>query len=173
MPDDIDAMRAFVQSASSRGDYARARELGGKIEKAGKAEGTDLNQTAWYALFIPAVGKDEIETALKAARMSQNNPSELHTLGCVYAEAGKTKEAREVLIQSMDLLALDEPRSEYWYAFGRIAEQYGLRDVALADYGRVTRPKTKIELPGSSYQLAQNRLKVMGSTTDQVPPAKK
>ena len=34
----------------------------------------------------------------------------------------------------MDELNLDEPDDDYWYAFGRIAEQYGERDVAIADY---------------------------------------
>jgi len=36
----------------------------------------------------------------------------------VYAEIGKTKEAREILIQAMDLLNLDEPESNYWYGSG-------------------------------------------------------
>jgi len=93
--------------------------------------------------------------------LSNNNTSILHTLGCVYAEVGKTKEAREVLIQSMDELNLDEPDENYWYAFGRIAEQYGERDAALANYARVTKPKTAVELPESTYQLAQIRLRAL------------
>jgi len=87
----------------------------------------------------------------------------LHTLGCVYAEVGKTKEAREVLIQAMDVLTLDEPDANYWYAFGRIAEQYGERDAALANYARVTKPKRAIEIPDSSYHLAQVRLRSLRS----------
>jgi hypothetical protein len=47
---------------------------------------------------------------------------------------GKTNEAREVLTHAMDLLNLDEPDDNYWYAFGRIAEQDGERDMGLADY---------------------------------------
>jgi DNA-binding SARP family transcriptional activator len=76
---------------------------------------------------------------------------------------GKTKEAREVLIHAMDLLDLDQPDENYWYAFGRIAEQYGERDVALADYARVTKPKRTVEILDSSYQLAQIRLKSLRS----------
>jgi tetratricopeptide (TPR) repeat protein len=77
----------------------------------------------------------QIETAIRATQMSQNAPNILHTLACLYAEAGKTKEAREVLIQAMDLKELDEPDPDYWYAFGRIAEQYGEKEVALALQG--------------------------------------
>jgi hypothetical protein len=41
----------------------------------------------------------------------------------------------------MDALNLDEPDENYWYAFGRIAEQYGEHDAAIANYARVTKPK--------------------------------
>jgi len=84
-------------------------------------------------------------------------------LGCVYAEIGKTKEAREVLVQAMDQLSLDEPDSNYWYAFGRVAEQYGEIEVATADYNQVKKPSKPTQIPGSSYQLAQNRLRFLGS----------
>ncbi len=35
---------------------------------------------------------------------------------------------------------LDEPDANYWYAFGRIAEQYGENEVAAADYKQVKKP---------------------------------
>ena len=88
----------------------------------------------------------------------------LHTLGCLYAESGRTKEAREVLIQAMDLQVMDEPDPNYWYAFGRIAEQYGELEVAKADYAKVTKPKKAVELPDSTYLLAQTRLNALQGT---------
>ena len=93
--------------------------------------------------------------------MGNNNSSILHTLGCVYADVGKTKEAREVLIQAMDVLNLDEPDENYWYAFGRIAEQYGERDAALANYARVTKPKRAVEIPDSTYYLSRVRMQTL------------
>jgi len=78
--------------------------------------------------------------------------------GSVYAKMGKTKEAREVLIQAMDALKPDEPEDNSWYALGRIGEQYGETAVASADYRHVNKPKKPIEIPGSSYRLAQLRL---------------
>jgi hypothetical protein len=74
---------------------------------------------------------------------------------------GKTKEAREVLIQAMDVLNLDEPDDNYWYAFGRIAEQFGEHDTAVANYARVTKPKTAIEIPDSTYYLTQVRIQAL------------
>jgi tetratricopeptide (TPR) repeat protein len=161
MPDDTDALRALAYNASAREDYRAAHDWNQKIVDTGKAEAQDLNGLAWETLFYGRDGGPDIETAIRATQMSQNAPNILHTLACLYAEAGKTKEAREVLIQAMDLKELDEPDPDYWYALGRIAEQYGEKEVALADYAKVTRPKQAIQIPDSTYRLAQNRLKVL------------
>lgn len=174
MPDDIDAMRALVHSATAREDYALAHERDRSIAEAGKEEASDLNGLAWLSLFTGKVTDADVDSAVKAARTSQNsNAAILHTLGCIYAETGKTKEAREVLIQGMDLLSLDEPNPIYWYAFGRIAEQYGEREIAKADYARVTKPREAMQIPESSYRLAQNRLKALQGTAANESPAKK
>jgi len=65
------------------------------------------------------------------------------------------------LLRSMDDLNLDQPDDDYWYAFGRIAEQYGERDIAIADYRKLSKPKQVLAVPTSSYWLAQQRLKAM------------
>jgi tetratricopeptide (TPR) repeat protein len=162
-PGEIEAERALIQSAISREDYDLARDLGAKIVASGKAESNDLNLVAWNSLFTGKVDQEDLTDATRAVSLSQNNTSEMHTLGCVYAELGKTKEAREVLIQAMNRLNLDAPDSNYWYAFGRIAEQYGEIETAKADYSKVTKPARPMELPDSSYRLAQYRLKILGS----------
>jgi tetratricopeptide (TPR) repeat protein len=173
IPGDLEAMRALVWSAITREDYLKAHALDQNILEAGKAEPGDLNGIAWVSLFTGKVEGSDLEDALKAAQLSQNNAAMLHTLGCVYAEVGKTKEAREVLIQAMDSLNLEEPDENYWYAFGRIAEQYGEYDAARSDYMRVTRPKKQIDIHDSSYQLAQIRLKAMGSVAQVQSPTTK
>jgi tetratricopeptide (TPR) repeat protein len=173
LPDDLDTLRALAANAVAREDYALAVDRSRRIVSSGKAEAGDLNDFAWNALFTGKVGPEELDAAVRAAQMGQNRASLLHTLGCVYAEAGKTKEAREVLIQAMDQINLDEPDSNYWYAFGRIAEQYGEREIAKGDYARVTRPKKDFQVPGSSYRLAQNRLKVLEGTSKGKTPAGK
>ena len=94
--------------------------------------------------------------------MEKDAPSILHTLACLYAEAGKTKEAHDVLLRAMDDWNLDEPNDEVWYALGRIAEQYGEREIAIADYRKLKKPKDALAIPTSSWRLAQMRLKAMG-----------
>jgi tetratricopeptide (TPR) repeat protein len=164
LPDDADMKRALIYTAAARGDYAAAHEVARKLVEEGKAEGQDLNNVAWYALFTGSVEQGDLEAATKSAQMTQNsNAGILHTLGCVYAEMGKTKEAREVLVQAMGLLGMDELDANYWYGFGRIAEQYGESDIAKADYEQAKKPKNVLQVPGSSYALAQKRLSVMGN----------
>jgi tetratricopeptide (TPR) repeat protein len=162
LPDDADVQRAFVYTAVAHEDYATAHELGLKMIAASKAEASDMNGVAWNALFTSKVESQDVDTAVKASQLNPNNNAGiLHTLGCVYAEIGKTKEAREVLIQAMDQLNLEEPDPNYWYAFGRIAEQYGENEVATADYEQVKKPGKPVQVPGSSYRLAQIRLAAM------------
>jgi tetratricopeptide (TPR) repeat protein/transglutaminase-like putative cysteine protease len=169
LPEDLDAMRELYLNAVARNNFTQARERLHRIIDSGKAEANDLNSLAWNSLFIPDVKQEDLDAALKSAQLSQNSPQILHTLGSLYAEAGKVKEAREVLVQAMDLANLDEPSSIYWYAFGRIAEQCGEVEIARADYERVEKPKNPLDIPNSTYQLAQNRLKVLGVTPNTKP----
>ena len=162
LPDDLEAQRALIFSAVGREDFELAHELSLRLANSGKAEAGDYGRVAWLSLFTGKTQQVDVENATKAVQLSQSKTaSDLHTLGCVYAEIGKTKEAREVLIQGMDILNLDEPNSDYWYGLGRIAEQYGEMDVAKSDYARVTKPEKEMNLNESSYHLAQTRLKVL------------
>jgi tetratricopeptide (TPR) repeat protein len=161
IPDDVDAIKALAANAIAQEDYRAAYDQGRKLVDLGKAEASDLNLLAWLTLFFERPQGPDVESALKSSQMRQDSSYTLHTLGCLYAEAGKTKEAYDVLIQAMDLRNLDEPNPDFWYAFGRIAEQYGERDIALSDYAKVTKPKRAIEIPDSSYRLAQIRLKAL------------
>jgi transglutaminase-like putative cysteine protease len=161
MPDDLDALRMESVTAMYHEDYARAHTLAAKVVDSGNATADDMNEAAWYALFTSHISDSDVEDALHGAQMSQNNPHILHTLACLYAATGKTKEAHELLIQAMDRENLDEPDPDYWFAFGRIAEQYGETQTAIADYQRVTKPKRALQVPGSTYRLAQNQLKIL------------
>jgi len=160
-PDDLDAQRSLIRSAELQDDYLRMRDLGEKFVAAGKTNFWDFNNLAWWSLFVGNVTEADIGMATKAAQMSKNNSAVLHTLGCLLVAAGKTVQAREILIQAMDALKLDEPESEYWYAFGSLAEQYGETEVARADYLRVEKPSSELDIPGSTYYLAQKRLAVL------------
>ena len=160
---DADALLAKMRVEASRGNYVAARGWIQKLIDQGKGDASLLNSMAWFALYTGHVEQADLATATKATQMDQNSPAILHTTACVYAEMGKTKEAHDLLLRAMDELNLDEPDEDYWYAFGRIAEQYGEREVAISDYRKLEKPKDALLIATSSYQLAQNRLKAMGA----------
>jgi len=160
---DEDALRRKMFVESDRGNYVAARGWAQKLIDQGKENANLLNTSAWYALFTGKVEQADIDMSIKSTQMAKDTPAYLHTLACLYAETGKTKEAHDLLLRGMDELRLDEPNDDYWYAFGRIAEQYGERQIAIADYRKLKKPKEIWNIPDSSYQLAQMRLKVLGA----------
>ena len=163
LENDSDALQSRMRVESSRGNYPAAQHWAQQVAQQGKEDAELLNSTAWFALFTGKVGDSDISNAIKATQLAKENPHILHTLACLYAETGKATDARELLLRAMDDLNLDEPNDDFWYAFGRIAEQYGERDIAIADYRKLQKPKFALEIPTSSYTLAQMRLKALGA----------
>jgi tetratricopeptide (TPR) repeat protein len=163
-PDDRDYIRSAVLLARYRGDARKARELVKGLMDHGKATASDLNSYAWDALMLPgSMAQDSLDAAEHANQQTKNgNFAILHTLACLYAEAGKATQARELLLKAMDAAKMEEPESEVWFAYGKIAEQYGEVEAARTMYARVEKPES--EYPGSSYELAQKRLLVLKAT---------
>ncbi|HWG20834.1 MAG TPA: DUF3857 domain-containing protein [Terracidiphilus sp.] len=166
LENDPDALRAKANVESERGNYAAARVWLQKLADLGREDAELLNESAWLALYTGHVDDKDIAEGIKATQLAKDNPHILHTLACLYAESGKTNEARDLLVRSMDDLNLDQPNDDYWYAFGRIAEQYGERDVAIADYRKLKKPTQALAIPTSSYELAQMRLKALKANPD-------
>ena len=82
-------------------------------------------------LELGRVDDKTVEYGQRAATLSSYGASAyLHTLASVYAEMGKTAEAYRLILQSVDARAGGAPTSDDWYVFGRLAEHYGLPDVA-------------------------------------------
>jgi tetratricopeptide (TPR) repeat protein len=162
LPDDMTAIRSLALHDEMINRFPEAMLRIRPYVDNGKATASDLNRYAWDALFLPGVGQDAIEAAQRANSLTGNkNSAILHTLACLYAETGKTSEARELLLQTIDEANLEEPNGAIWYGFARIAEQYGENDAALADYKRVDLPEESEPLPVSTYALAQNRMKAL------------
>jgi tetratricopeptide (TPR) repeat protein len=153
-PDDARGLRARSRIASSQGLWSEARSARRHIVELGKAEESDYNELAWFALLEGDHGPQVVDDAEHAALFSQiPDWRHLHTLAAVYADAGRVVEARQTLIKSMDAQGLEEPGPPEWLVIGRLAEQYGAREQATAAYGRVTKPDGSTT--GSSYELAQ------------------
>lgn len=163
-PRDPAGARALSDLAGQKSDYEASAKFLQQLVQRGEATAGDYNSLAWLSLFRRPFADASIEDARKAAEMSENsNWPILHTLAAVYAEAGKTLEARQTILRSMDVAGTLDPRSEDWYVFGRIAEEYGERDAAIAAYKRVEKPERNEAMPLSTFLLAEKRLKAISA----------
>jgi Tfp pilus assembly protein PilF len=163
-PDEPEYLRSKAALALSRGDVTQSRAVLKGLMDSGKATSSDFNEFAWSALLPPAkVDGAAVEAAEKANSLTQSaNFSIMHTLACLYADEGKTKEARELLLKAMDVAGQSEPDSAIWLALAMIAEQYGETDAAQTMYARVEKPG--VDSPGSNYGIARQRLEVLKTT---------
>jgi len=160
LPKDADAMSAMAQIYAKKGDYATAitwaRRLVDEITPTSKS----YNEAAWLGLFLDQGLDRAIEDARRAtADEATVSYGGLNTLAALYAQSGKNVEARQALLKAMDKRGQDDPGSDDWFVLGRLAENYGVRDAALAAYKRVE----KGEMTGTStWELTQKRIAAMG-----------
>ncbi|HMD33039.1 MAG TPA: hypothetical protein VKG84_14085, partial [Candidatus Acidoferrales bacterium] len=162
LPDDEVALRSSARLAVWRGDFVASRAVFRKMIDSGRQNASDLNGYSWEALFTgTAVTDEDIAFAQQANKVTGGkNFGILHTLACLYAETGKGKEARELLLAAMQSAGLDQPNAGIWYGFGRIAEDYGVFAAARADYDRME-AEPGDESPDSTRRLALSRLRKM------------
>ncbi|MCL4523463.1 MAG: DUF3857 domain-containing protein [Acidobacteria bacterium] len=159
---DATALRALARIEEFRGQFAESIEHLRRLAALGKATASDYNGMAWGALFIEPMPQQAVEDAQRAAQLSQNNNAAIvHTLSAVWAEAGKTNEAREAMLQAIELYNLEEPNAAIWYLYGRLAELWGEKQTAVAAYKRMEKPKNIERQPTATYRLAQRNLKRM------------
>ena len=160
-PDELAYVRSSARLAAYRGQFGKSRDIiKGVIDK-GQATENDLNLYAWYALLLPGpIEQDTIDQAQRANELTKSaNFAILHTLACLDAQAGRTSQARDLLLKAMDVQHLEEPNSEVWFGLGVITEQYGVLDAAEKMYDRVEKPKG--DYPGTSYVIAQQHLSAL------------
>jgi tetratricopeptide (TPR) repeat protein len=158
LPKDDDALRALAGAAMNKGDYATCDKYYRQVIEELRPNSNDYNNIAWNALLSGAHLDRALDEARQAMELPGAGPALLHTLASLYAETGKSLEAREALLQSMDDAGRDEPADHDWYVLGRIAENYGATDAALAAYKRVEKPKDEA-VAASTYVLAARRMK--------------
>ncbi|HEY0140796.1 MAG TPA: DUF3857 domain-containing protein [Thermoanaerobaculia bacterium] len=158
-PRDRSAMRVVAGAEMYLGNYAACDKQYRQIVTELEPTAGDYNNIAWNALLSGSNLERALEDAREAMKLPGGNAALLHTLASLYAETGKSLEAREALLQSMDSAGREDPAPHDWYVLGRIAENYGVTDAAMAAYQKVEKPKN---LAASTYLLAERRMKAIG-----------
>ncbi|APR81551.1 Transglutaminase-like enzyme, putative cysteine protease [Minicystis rosea] len=156
-PDDPGMLYLLASAEEDLGHAAESYRLGERLIAIGKADAGDYNNQAWRSLFTGSVTDKDLGYALRAVQAEPTKPTYLNTLAALYAELGRTEDARETLMKILPHEPNEEPRPPDWYVIGRLAERLGLPEEAKAAYGRVTRPVKRRD--NTAWYLAQKRLK--------------
>ena len=155
LPGDRTALNALGELALDSGQYAEAMAHYARLLDNNKPSSGDYNQHAWTSLFAGADLDKAVDSARQATALDPNNYAALNTLAVLYAEQGKSSEARDTLLKSLESQE-DSLHAADWYVVGRIAENYGIRDVAAEAYRQVE--KSAAREMSSPWELAQKRL---------------
>jgi tetratricopeptide (TPR) repeat protein len=160
-PDDSSLYSALGEAEAMRGDYGAARDALRRLVVRRAASPTDLNNFAWYGLFVGTeLGEDVVEAALEANRRTEfRSPVVVHTLAAVFAEMGRGKEALELLRRAIDLRpdARLEPHDRY--VVGRVLEAWSFSEAAIRIYERIERPSGPTA--ADTWELARARLEAL------------
>jgi tetratricopeptide (TPR) repeat protein len=158
--DNLAARRLSARLLAAKGDFDQSLAELRKVSEDARATPEDLNLFAWSALFVSKVPADAMEAAERANSVTHDRQfGILHTLACLYAEVGKTVEARALLNKALETSHLAEPNDQLWYGYGRLAELYGQPDAAVAMYKRVEAPENLQAIDAfATYKLVQTRM---------------
>ncbi|HEX3556646.1 MAG TPA: DUF3857 domain-containing protein [Thermoanaerobaculia bacterium] len=173
-PEDEWALRLLAEEALHARDFDRAEQRFTHLVDGGKAKAQDFNELAWMRLELGRVDDQTVDYGQRAATLSSyGNSSHLHTLAAIYAEMGKTAEAYRLILQSLAARNDETPGSDDWYVFGRLAEHYGLPDVARDYYKRVSPAASRDEEAMSTHALVARRLATLGDTVKSAKTVKR
>ncbi len=160
LPNDRDAGRALALAAAQAGDYATAQQYAVKVVDEFRPKPDDFTRAAWLALFTGQHLEHAIEHAPRAVQEKKEKMKKedlrrgVPALAALYAETGRSVEARTALLQGIDEVG-GILRDGDWYVLGRIAENYGVDDFAITAYRKVS---TERDGAATVTELAQRRL---------------
>jgi tetratricopeptide (TPR) repeat protein len=162
-PRDEWAVIHLYKEACRQGKLSEAARVLQEVIDGGAPTPNLLNDLAWLNLHRSTSPQAALAMARRAAKDSRrDDPYVLGTLAALLAEVGNVAEARDVVREWMNLEQGDSPVTEHAYVLGRIAEQIGATDAAIAQYKRVKPPPKPDPLSSlSTWILARRRLAVL------------
>ncbi len=162
------ARETLALQASKIGDFDTALKHLRQLSEKGNASAMGLNELAWIAVIYDTADETALKYAVTAQKLAGDNQSAyLNTLAAVYAATGNANKALETLYLCVDARG-GEPQDPDWCVLGRIAESYGLNEIAKSLYNKVSRPRQ--QTANDSFAFAQRRLAILELTSDNTSP---
>ena len=160
-PDDPAILFLRMDVAAFRGQRDEMARRADAAAKAAKSP-MDYNNIAWGEYIVDADTPGALERAREAFLLAPKDAAIANTLAALEAASGDSKSAVDHLRASLELAHKEAPNEADWLVLGRIYEDLGLRDDAIAAYRRIAAPKIPDALP-TMYSVASARLKALGA----------
>ncbi|HTR53232.1 MAG TPA: DUF3857 domain-containing protein [Kofleriaceae bacterium] len=161
-PDDTMVLIAALELEARRHHYDVAIAHGDAMLKHPDAGAIHQNLVAWLKAIAHVDLPGALASARQATRDKEHEAAALNTVAVVELESGDLKAAKADEYKAIEAAQTPAPPDSAWYLFGRLYEQLGLPDDAIAAYRRLPPPKETEPLP-TSYELARERLKALGA----------
>ena len=158
--DDEEVAGAAARWLADAGRFDRARELlNAELENENSRSSIIHSDSALIELFRDDPDHDAaIALGQRANQLSNYGGAfSLQTLASVYADAGRAAEAHSHMLLAVSQRRDNNMDDDDWYVLGRMAEHYGMPELAADCFTRVE--KSKILLGRDVWHLAQRRLK--------------
>lgn len=130
-------VRGHASSLAARGEPADAVERLKMLQADGMVGEEDLNNMAWWSLFVLKGVPNEKVLAWALRAGATEHPSRVHTLGCVYAAMGRTYDALQTFNHLLTLR--DDPDFDDEFLIAEIHRQLGYTAEANASYEAVVK----------------------------------
>ena len=153
-PQSYGMQRRHAHLLASHREYTRAIATLVDLQAKGVAGDEDFNNMAWWSLFLDGEPSEQVlDWAVRAA--STSSAARIHTLGCVYAAMGRTRQALETFDRLIGMTG--EPDLEDEFLLAEIHHRLGFKTRAREVYARLARQNEQ-DLD-STAELARRRLK--------------
>jgi tetratricopeptide (TPR) repeat protein len=159
-PDERLLIHSHMEVAYAKRAFALAVQRSEPLTKRSDVTAQDLNNAAWARLVDGSDLPNAHLLARRAITLDGDARNILNTIAAIEAETKEVAEAKDNLDKSMRGSEDDAPQGGDWYVHGRIVEQLGLTDDAIAAYRKVT--SKHLSFTPDSDELAARRLKLLG-----------
>jgi tetratricopeptide (TPR) repeat protein len=160
-PDNHSLIFVHADMAIARGNLKEAIKRIEPLTTKSTATSSDCNNTSWIKLFEGSDLPGAATLGRKAVALAPNEPHAANTLAAVEAEIGELGEAKTHLDISVSADDGPTPSNADLYVHGRILEQLGFTDDAIATYRKIKdHPDTPFT--PSSFDFTARRLKALG-----------